>query len=356
MTTIYYAYLRVSTAEQSISGVSLIEQRRAIGEYAERNAITISQWFEEVESASKGRRLVFRDMMQRLKNRKTIGLVMHKIDRGARSLRDWADIGDLIDAGVDVRFAHDDLDLETRGGRLTADIQAVIAADYIRNLREEVRKGLVGRLHQGLYPFTAPRGYLDRVPGRVKTPDPIVAPLVIEAFRRYATGAYTLQSLADELAVLGLVRLSGAALTPAMLSKMLRSPFYVGRCEVRGITYLSKHQPLVTKELFYRVRRVLGRRRRHKRMRHSFKYRGRLQCRLCGYRLVGETQKGHIYYRCHHCRKVSVREDRIGTLQRSREATFVVSVPFHSKLHSIFLLGWSQEERLSQQVVEPYVT
>ena len=71
----------------------------------------------------------------------SIGLIIHKVDRGARSLRDWADIGDLIDAGVDLRFAHDDLDLSTRGGRLTADIQAVIATDYIRNLREEVKKG-----------------------------------------------------------------------------------------------------------------------------------------------------------------------------------------------------------------------
>ncbi len=59
----------------------------------------------------------------------------------------WADIGDLIDAGIDVRFAYNNLDLDKRGGRLTADIQAVIAADYIRNLKEEVRKGIQDRLH-----------------------------------------------------------------------------------------------------------------------------------------------------------------------------------------------------------------
>ncbi|WP_129590232.1 hypothetical protein [Roseovarius nitratireducens] len=40
------------------------------------------------------------------------------------------DIGDAIDQGLTVRFAQDDLDMLTRGGQLSAEIRAVIAADY----------------------------------------------------------------------------------------------------------------------------------------------------------------------------------------------------------------------------------
>jgi len=76
------------------------------------------------------------------------GVIIHKIDRSARNLRDWADLGELIDAGVLVHFANESLDLHSRGGRLPADIQAVVAADYVRNLREETRKGLYGRLRE----------------------------------------------------------------------------------------------------------------------------------------------------------------------------------------------------------------
>src|SRR5208337_4763709 len=65
------------------------------------------------------------------------------------------------------------LDLNTRGGRLSADIQAVVAADFIRNLREETKKGFYGRLKQGLYPIAAPIGYLDRGGGQPKAPDPV---------------------------------------------------------------------------------------------------------------------------------------------------------------------------------------
>ncbi len=40
----------------------------------------------------------------------------------------------------------------------SADIQGVVAADYVRNLREETKKGLYGRLKQGIYPLGAPIG------------------------------------------------------------------------------------------------------------------------------------------------------------------------------------------------------
>jgi len=95
-------------------------------------------------------------MLRLLKHGKAAGVVIHKIDRGARNLKDWADLAELIDIGVEVHFANESLDLNTRGGRLSADIQAVVAADFIRNLREETKKGFYGRLKQGLYPICAP--------------------------------------------------------------------------------------------------------------------------------------------------------------------------------------------------------
>lgn len=97
-------------------------------------------------------------------------LVVHKIDRSARNFRDWALIGDLADSGIEIHFATETLDFGSRGGRLAADVQAVVAADYIRNLRDETKKGLQGRLKQGIYPFKAPLGYLDTGGGNPKAP------------------------------------------------------------------------------------------------------------------------------------------------------------------------------------------
>ena len=157
----YFGYIRVSTAKQGEKGVSLQEQKDAILQYAQRYALSIAQWFEERESAAKRGRTLFTQMMKQLRHGTARGVIIHKIDRGARNLKDWADLGELIDAGLEVHFANECLDLNTRGGRLSADIQAVVASDYIRNLREETRKGFYGRLKQGFYPLPAPVGYLD---------------------------------------------------------------------------------------------------------------------------------------------------------------------------------------------------
>src|SRR5258708_29492584 len=105
-------------------------------------------------------------MLGLLRKGAAAGVIIHKIDRSARNLKDWADLGDLIDSGVAVHFANESLDLNSRGGRLSADLQAVVAADYIRNLREEARKGFYGRLKQGLLPMPAPVGYLNAGKGQ----------------------------------------------------------------------------------------------------------------------------------------------------------------------------------------------
>src|SRR5580693_6459605 len=151
----YLAYIRVSTVKQGEHGSSLQEQKSAIEAYAVRQSLSVAGWFEETETAAKQGRPMFAKMLIELRTGRAAGVIIHKIDRSARNLKDWALIGDLIDQGVEIHFAHESLDLTSRGGRLAADIQAVVASDYIRNLREEARKGFYGRLKQGIYPLPA---------------------------------------------------------------------------------------------------------------------------------------------------------------------------------------------------------
>ncbi|ANK80045.1 MAG: resolvase [Rhizobiales bacterium NRL2] len=309
-----FAYVRVSTARQG-EGVSLDAQRDAIEAFAERNGITVTRWFEEKETAAKSGRPVFRQLLKLLKARKAEGLVIHKIDRSARNFADWAKIGELSDAGIDIHFATESLDFRSRGGRLTADIQAVIAADYIRNLREETRKGIRGRLKQGLYPFGAPIGYLNNGGGKPKTLDPERAPLVRETFELYASGEYSLHALRAETERRGLRNRGGKPISKLCLEKMLDNPFYCGLCRLRrtGETYEGIHQPLISISLFERVQAVRADRGKKKSTRHDHRYRGLFQCGSCGRCMVAERQKAHVYYRCHTrlCTTPMIREDRL---------------------------------------------
>ncbi len=312
----YIAYLRVSTLRQGETGVSLSEQRLDIEAYARSHKLTVSKWFQETKSAASSCRPVFRQVLALLRSRRAIGLIVHKIDRGARNLTDWSTLGTLVDTGAEVRFVRDNLDLHSRGGRLAADIQAVIAADYVRNLREETRKGIRGRFRQGLYPLQAPLGYVNNGRGRVKTLDSSAAPLVADAFRSYATGLHTIRDIRVLSHIKGLRNGNGRPVSINGWSRILKNPFYAGILRLRssGEEFQGKHQPLVSLECFESVQQALrARANRHTPVKHYFRYRRLLQCRECNRTLVGERQKGRVYYRCHApiCKGVSVREDRI---------------------------------------------
>src|ERR1022692_917213 len=99
-----YAYVRVSTVRQGEHGSSLQEQRAAIESFAKHHGFVISEWFEEKETAAKRGRRIFSRMLRQLQRGKADGVIIHKIDRSARNLRDWADLGELIDQGVQVHF------------------------------------------------------------------------------------------------------------------------------------------------------------------------------------------------------------------------------------------------------------
>ena len=240
-------------------GVSLEHQREAIERYAGKNNLNIVKWFEEQETAAKRGRPLFGQMLKLLRGGKASGVIIHKIDRSARNLKDWADLGELIDAGVEVHFANESLDLHSRGGRLSADIQAVVAADYIRNLREETIKGFYGRLKQGLYPRPALIGYQDQGPGLPKLPDPAQAPHVRMVFEKYGSGNYNLKSLCAEMHQLGLRNKNGNKVSINGISCILNNPFYTGRIFVKktGQSFAGVHQPIVPCSLFERVQQIL---------------------------------------------------------------------------------------------------
>lgn len=312
----YYAYVRTSTVKQGIEGVSLEVQEAQARSFARQRGLEIKRVFVEMETAAKQGRPLFTQMMQELRSEQAEGLILHKVDRGARTLREWSDITDLTDLGIPVLFVHDSsLDITTRGGRLQGDIQAVIAADYIRNLREESIKGLVGRLKQGIWPFNAPLGYINNGKGKTKTIDPVAGSLVRQAFELYGSGQYTVKALRTNLQVLGLRTSTGAALSKSTFTSIFRNPFYYGALVFRstGEVYPGLHEALIDRALFDRVQMVLDGRNWKSGARHRFTYRGDIKCASCGYAVLGERQKGNVYYRCHskQCAGTSFREEHV---------------------------------------------
>lgn len=309
----YFAYIRVSTVKQGEHGSSLQEQRDAITIFATRHGLHIVSWFVERETAAKVGRHEFTQMLSAIKKGKATGVIFHKIDRSARNLKDWSVIQDLAEHGVDVRFTQESINLASNEGKLTGDFLAVIAAHYVRNLREEVIKGMRGRLKQGLFPFRAYTGYLDQGGGKPKIVDPERAPFIRVAYELYSTGKFTLNSLSDQLYERGFRSNTGKKVGVNRLAEILRNSFYIGiiRMKCSAETYIGIHESIVSKSLFSRVQDVLDGKLSARPLMHDFLFRRMLTCTHCKYSLIGEVQKGHVYYRCHTrtCPTISIREE-----------------------------------------------
>ena len=307
-----FGYIRVSTQKQG-EGVSLEAQKDAITVFSSQHDLSVIKWFEEKETAAKRGRPIFNQMLRQLKQGEAAGLIMHKIDRSARNLRDWALVSELPSQGIDIFFATESLDFKSRGGRLAANLQAVIAEDYIFNLREECIKGMTGRLKQGLFPWGAPPGYLNMGGGKPKVPCPKTAPFIKLLFELYATRQYSYDTLLDEMHRRGLRNTRGGKLTLCGIGNILQNPFYIGLIYVKstGETYEGIHEPIVPVATWKRVQDIRAERSGPKSTRHNHLFQGIFRCGLCGKPMVPEMQKGHVYYRCKQrtCPTKTIREE-----------------------------------------------
>ena len=339
----FFGYVRISNPRRQGEGTSLEQQKDAIIQFAKVHGYRIKDWFVEKETAAKQGRQKFNEMLRRLRDGEADGILLHKIDRGARNLKDWALLGDLIDEGFEVYFVNENIDLRMRGGRLSADLQAVIAADYIRNLREETIKGFYGRLKQGRYPFSAKIGYVSKGKG-IKEPDPIQRHHVLKAFELAATGKWNLIDLAEHMYGLGLRNTAGGRVTKNRLHQMFHEPFYMGLSRIRktGEIFQGNHEPIVPKWLFDQTQDVLGGKAKDKKHQHFFIYRKWVKCVGCGKNRVPEEHKNNVYYRCQTagCSQTSIREELVETKLRAvlRELKFdeQENIYFRAKIHEAY--------------------
>ena len=70
----------------------------------------------------------------------------------------------------------------------------------------------------------------------------------------------------------------GKVFTKWHLEKLLKNPFYVGTYEWEGKSYAGTHPPLVSPEIFSRVRDVLSDKARPRKQKHEFAFSGLLRC------------------------------------------------------------------------------
>ena len=115
-----------------------------------------------------------------------------------------------------------------------------IAEFYSQNLATEVKKGMGEKIKNGGTIGRAPLGYLNvrRVDDKGREERTVVldeerAPLIKMVFEEYATGEWSLNSLAEYMTARGLTtratpKIPSSAPTKTIIEKILKNPYYAG--------------------------------------------------------------------------------------------------------------------------------
>ena len=325
-------YARVSSKDQEKEGFSIPAQQKLLRGYAETNGFDIKEEFTDVETAKKAGRTSFGKMIAWLKKNKACRVILvEKTDRLYRNLRDWVEI-DGMDVEIHLVKENVVLSETTRSHeKFIHGIKVLMAKNYIDNLSEEVKKGMLEKAEQGIFPGAATIGYLNvsRADGkRIIDLDPDRSAIVKRLFEVYATGRFSLKDLAKEAKALGLVsRQAKKPLAIPALHIMLHNPLYKGEYVWNGKWYQGTHPALITSDLWDRVQAIMaGRGTVHPaEQKNQFAFTGLVYCGICADEglarlMIGEIQREkYIYYHCNHCQKENrkpkyIREEVLGAM------------------------------------------
>ena len=122
-----------------------------------------------------------------------------------------------------------------------------------------VTRSLELKAQRGEYPVKPPIGYLNNTHTKQITPDPKSWDILKEALEKYATGKYTLGWITLFLNehLPAIQHCERHPLTKSQTSSILRNSFYTGKFKFRGKTYQGKHKPMISEEIFDKIRSLL---------------------------------------------------------------------------------------------------
>ena len=307
-------YCRVSSKEQ-VDRTSLDTQKKSCEEYASRNGVRVLKtYIEKGESAKTANRTEFNKALAFCASKKNgvSFFIVNKIDRFARNQDDHVSVRALLKkVGTELRSVSEPID-ETPIGRAMEGMLSVFA-ELDNNMRtERTKQGMLERLKQGVWVWSAPLGYYRPYKGANIVPDENTAPLVRLAFEEYAKGVYTFKGIADFINQRGLRAKSGKPMTPQLMEKMLKNPLYCGVVKIWG-EHRGAFEPIITEDLFGKCQPSYTKS-SHASPRSAnnplFPLRKLIACTDCGTSFTGSVSKGrrgkgYAYYHHHdrHCQK-----------------------------------------------------
>ena len=282
------AYLRVSTEAQT-EKYGLDMQRQKILEYCDREGISIDKWYVDGGySGSKLDRPKIQEMLADVKKGEIGKIFVYKLDRMSRDTIDTLNLINkmLPEHGVKLISMTEEIRTENPMDKVMVTMNAAMNQYEREVIRMRMSAGMKERIKRGLWMGggRVPWGYYyDRNDG-ILHPHPEQAEMVRKAYELYIDGL-SCEKIAKILGFKG----------ENVVMNILKRKSNIGMIEYKGEEYKGMHEPIVSKELFYRAQECMKRRCTNSHISNYHILTGLCRCGRCGARMRYQKwgRKGH---------------------------------------------------------------
>lgn len=283
-------YIRVSTEEQANEGYSISAQRERL------KAFCVAQGWDEhkfyVDEGISGRntkRPQFKKLMKDVKDGHIKILLVYRLDRLTRSVRDLHNILDELDKYQCVfRSATEIYDTSTAMGRMFITIVAAIAEWESANLGERVSMGQLEKARQGEWLAQAPYGFYKDENDKLKIDEEKIK--AIKLMIQKVQEGTSFRQLSIYMDSTEHKPKRGYKWHIRTLMDLMKNPALYGAMYFKGKIYENTHEGIMTKSEFDTLQKMITSRQNQKTRNVSshFVYQMKVVCPDCGSRCSSE--------------------------------------------------------------------
>lgn len=217
-------YVRVSTDKQAEKGIGLKVQRRKVRTYAELHDLELVELIEDDGHSAKSLdRPGIQRALQMLEQGEADALLVMKLDRLTRSVRDLGDLIDrfFLDGRHFLMSVEESVDTKSAAGRFMLGILSLVSQWEREVIAERTKAALQEKIRRGEYePGRPPYGFKLENGRRVVVPE---EQKIVRIVKLYRGKGWTLRRIAQLLTEQDYMNRKGRAFDPRQVSRMLGS-------------------------------------------------------------------------------------------------------------------------------------